>query len=344
MKLFRSLNIVLMAALLSAPSVLADERPVAMAIHGGAGTIEKSKMTADQERAYREKLAEAVNAGYRVLEEGGDSLDAVTTAIRILEDSPLFNAGIGAVYTYEGRHELDASIMEGATRRAGAVAGVTTVRNPIDLARMVMEDSPHVMLAGPGAEQFADSRGVKRVENSLFDTERRRQQLEKAKKKIEDETRQKGNEQAAVNALPVAFRMGTVGAVALDKSGNLAAGTSTGGMTAKRYGRIGDSPVIGAGTFADNDSCAVSATGHGEYFIRFNVAADICARVQYQGKSVAEAADAVINQVLLPVGGTGGVIVMDAAGNIALTFNTPGMYRASRSSDKPLYVGIFDKE
>ncbi|AOS97598.1 Isoaspartyl peptidase precursor [Microbulbifer aggregans] len=344
MKLFRSLSIVLMASLVWAETAMAEESPIAIAIHGGAGTIERSKMTDDQERAYREKLTEAVNAGYQVLEKGGDSLDAVTTAIRILEDSPLFNAGIGAVYTYEGRHELDASIMEGKSRRAGAVAGVTSVRNPIDLARMVMEDSPHVMLAGPGAETFAQSRGVERVDNSLFDTERRRKQLDEAKKKIQSEERRHGNEQAAVEALPVAFRMGTVGAVALDKNGNLAAGTSTGGMTAKRYGRIGDSPVIGAGTFADNASCAVSATGHGEYFIRFNVAADICARVRYQDKSVGEAADAVINDVLRPVGGTGGVIVLDAAGNIALTFNTPGMYRASRSSDSPLYIGIFDKE
>ncbi|KUJ79205.1 isoaspartyl peptidase/L-asparaginase [Microbulbifer flavimaris] len=344
MKLLRYLSLALISIWLPAQAVQAEESPIAIAIHGGAGTIERSKLAPEQERAYRQKLTEAVNAGYRVLEDGGESLDAVSAAIRILEDSPLFNAGVGAVYTYEGRHELDASIMEGKSRQAGAVAGVTRVRNPIDLARMVMEDSPHVMLAGTGAEAFAQSRDMDMVDNSLFDTERRRKQLEDAKKKIEAETRRQSSEQAAVEALPVAFRMGTVGAVALDKAGNLAAGTSTGGMTAKRYGRIGDSPVIGAGTFADNASCAVSATGHGEYFIRFNVAADICARVQYQGKSVAEAADAVINDVLRPVGGTGGVIVLDAAGNIALTFNTPGMYRASRSSGSPLSVGIFDKE
>ncbi|WP_078084960.1 isoaspartyl peptidase/L-asparaginase family protein [Microbulbifer mangrovi] len=316
----------------------------AIAIHGGAGTIEKSKMTPEKERAYRAKLEEAIDAGYAVLEKGGLSLDAVVAAINILEDSPLFNAGKGAVYTYEGAHELDASIMDGRDRQAGAVAGVKRVANPINLARMVMEDSPFVMLAGDGAEAFARSRGVPMVDNKQFDTEQRRQQLERAKEKLDKENKQDKDYRAAVDSLPVPFRMGTVGAVALDKQGNLAAGTSTGGMTAKRYGRIGDSPVIGAGTFADNRSCAVSATGHGEYFIRYNVAADICTRVAYQSKSVAKAADEVINDVLLPVGGTGGVIVLDAKGNIALTFNTKGMYRASRVAGQPAQVAIFGKD
>lgn len=341
-------NLALFAALMGAvalsASAQADEAPIALAIHGGAGTIEKSKMTAEQEQAYRDKLREALDRGYAVLEKGGASLDAVTAAINVLEDSPLFNAGKGAVYTYDGTHELDASIMDGKTRQAGAVAGVTRIQNPINLARMVMEDSPFVMLAGEGAEAFAQSQGVRFVDNKSFDTEQRFEQLKKAKEKLRKESKQDKDYQAAVESLPTPFKMGTVGAVALDKAGNLAAGTSTGGMTAKRFGRIGDSPVIGAGTFADNRSCAVSATGHGEYFIRYNVAADICARVEYQKESVTDAADQVINQVLLPVGGTGGVIVLDAKGDMALTFNTKGMYRASRSSKQPAQVAIFRED
>ncbi|WOX05303.1 isoaspartyl peptidase/L-asparaginase family protein [Microbulbifer pacificus] len=314
----------------------------AIAIHGGAGTIEKSSMTPEKQRAYEAKLEEAINAGYTVLEKGGASLDAVVAAINVMENSPLFNAGKGAVYTYDGAHELDASIMDGRNRQAGAVAGVKRIANPINLARMVMEDSPFVMLAGAGAEEFARSRGVPMVDNKIFDTEQRREQLERAKEKLDQENKQDKDYRAAVEALPVPFRMGTVGAVALDQQGNLAAGTSTGGMTAKRFGRIGDAPVIGAGTFADNKSCAVSATGHGEYFIRYNVAADICTRVAYQNKTIAQAADEVINQILLPVGGTGGVIVLDAKGNIALTFNTKGMYRASRIAGQPAQVAIFE--
>ncbi|SHG14591.1 beta-aspartyl-peptidase (threonine type) [Microbulbifer donghaiensis] len=333
--------LILMFTLAGSLPLQAAESPIAIAIHGGAGTIEKSKMTPEREKAYRDKLQEALDKGYAVLDRGGSSLDAVVTAINVLENSPLFNAGKGAVYTYEGRHELDASIMDGKTREAGAVAGVTRIENPINLARMVMENSPFVMLAGEGAETFAQSQGVPLVDNKLFDSEQRFEQLQKAKEKLEKEQKRDKDYQAAVERLPTPYKMGTVGAVALDRQGNIAAGTSTGGMTAKRYGRIGDSPVIGAGTFADNDSCAVSATGHGEYFIRYNVAADICARVEYQGKSVAEAADEVINKVLLPVGGTGGVIVLDAEGNMALTFNTKGMYRASRSSSQPAKIAIF---
>lgn len=319
----------------------ADAPKFAIAIHGGAGTIEKSSMTPEKRRAYEAKLEAAIDAGYAVLENGGASLDAVVAAINVMENSPLFNAGKGSVYTYDGTHELDASIMDGRNRQAGAVAGVKHIANPINLARMVMEDSPFVMLAGAGAEEFARSRGVPMVDNKIFDSEQRREQLERAKEKLDKENQQDKDYRAAVDALPVPFRMGTVGAVALDQQGNLAAGTSTGGMTAKRFGRIGDAPVIGAGTFADNNSCAVSATGHGEYFIRYNVAADICMRVAYQNKTVAQAADEVINQILLPVGGTGGVIVLDANGNIALTFNTAGMYRASRVAGKAAEVAIF---
>jgi len=338
-----SVAALLLSLLFACLPLQAAEPPIAIAIHGGAGTIEKSSMTPEQERAYRGKLREALDNGYSVLEKGGSSLDAVVAAITTLEQSPLFNAAKGAVYTYDGHHELDASIMDGRTRAAGAVAGVQRVESPIGLARLVMEQSPFVMLSGEGAEAFAQSQGIPLVDNKLFDTKRRFEQLQKAKEQLKKE-RQGKDYQAAVQALPTPFKVGTVGAVALDKHGNIAAGTSTGGMTAKRYGRIGDSPVIGAGTFADNDSCAVSATGHGEYFIRFNVAADICARVRYRGESVAQAADEVINGVLTPVGGTGGVIVLDRAGNIALTFNTRGMYRASRSSSAPAQVSIFKGE
>lgn len=335
---------ILSFSVVSAMADTPEKTPIAIAIHGGAGTIEKSQMTPEKERAYRAKLEEALNAGYAVLAKGGDSLDAVIAAINIMENSPLFNAGKGAVYTYEGEHELDASIMDGRNREAGAVAGVKRIANPINLARKVMEDSPFVMLSGTGAEAFASSQGVPLVENKSFDTEQRRKQLDKAKEKLDRENRQDKDYRASVDALPTPYKMGTVGAVALDKKGNLAAGTSTGGMTAKRYGRIGDAPVIGAGTFADNQSCAVSATGHGEYFIRYNVAADICARVQYQNKSVAKAADEVINGVLKPIGGTGGVIVLDPKGNISLVFNTKGMYRGSRSNTAPAQVAIFADE
>ena len=319
----------------------ATERPFAIAIHGGAGTIKKEKFTPEREKAYRAKLAEAVEAGYSVLDKGGASLDAVTAAINVLENSPFFNAGKGAVYTHNETHEMDASIMDGKNRQAGAVAGVKHIENPINLARLVMEESVHVMLSGDGAEEFASQQGVALVDNTIFDTEGRYKSLLRAKakmKKAEDELK---DYQAAHQALAIEYKVGTVGAVALDKMGNIAAGTSTGGMTNKRFGRIGDSPVIGAGTFAENESCAVSATGHGEYFIRYNVAADICARVKYQGKSIEQAGNEVIHDVLMPVGGTGGVIIIDTKGNISLPFNTKGMYRATKSNGSPTYVGIF---
>lgn len=322
----------------------AAETPFAIAIHGGAGTIEKSRFTPEQEKQYRAKLAEAVETGYKVLAKGGESLDAVTAAINVLENSPYFNAGRGAVYTYDGAHELDASIMDGRDRQAGAVAGVKHIENPINLARLVMEESVHVMLSGQGAEEFAKEQGVSLIENNVFDTENRYKSLLKAKEKLDKAKATSKDYQAAHTALPVNYKMGTVGAVALDKNGNLAAGTSTGGMTAKRFGRIGDAPVIGAGTFAENDSCAVSATGHGEYFIRYNVAADICARVKYKNKTIAQAGDEVINGVLKPIGGTGGVIIVDNKGNISLPFNTSGMYRASKSNTQATYVGIFKGE
>ena len=333
----------LISALGTSGGISAKETPLAIAIHGRAGTIERSKFTPEKEKAYRAKLKEAVEAGYKVLNKGGESLDAVTAAINILENSPFFNAGKGAVYTYDGEHEMDASIMDGRNRQAGAVAGVKQIENPINLARLVMDKSVHVMLAKEGAEEFAKQQGIKLVDNKIFDTDHRYQSLLKAKKKL-DTAQSNKDYQANHQALPVNYKMGTVGAVALDINGNIAAGTSTGGMTAKRFGRIGDSPVIGAGTFADNNSCAVSATGHGEYFIRYNVAADICARVQYQGKTIVQAGNEVIHDVLLPVGGTGGVIIIDAKGNISLPFNTKGMYRASKSNTSATYVGIFKED
>lgn len=322
-------------------NALSAEVPFAIAIHGGAGTIEKSKFTPKEEQAYRAKLTQAVEAGYKVLEQGGESLDAITAAIQVMEQSTYFNAGRGAVYTYDGSHELDASIMDGRNRQAGAVAGVKHVESPINLARLVMDNSVHVMLSGQGAEEFAKEQGIPLIENNLFDTEHRYKALLKAKQKLDKAKATSKDYQAAHKALPNNYKMGTVGAVALDKNGNLAAGTSTGGMTAKRYGRIGDAPVIGAGTFAENESCAVSATGHGEYFIRYNVASDICARVKYQGKTITQAGDEVINGVLAPIGGTGGVIIVDTKGNISLPFNTSGMYRASKSNTQATYVGIF---
>ncbi|WP_448213915.1 isoaspartyl peptidase/L-asparaginase family protein [Colwellia sp. MEBiC06753] len=313
----------------------------AIAIHGGAGTIDKAKFTPALTAQYKNKLKEAVNAGYALLEQGKSSQEAVIAAIQILEDAPIFNAGRGAVYTYDETHELDASIMNGKTLNAGAVSGVKTVKSPIALAEAVMEKSVHVMLSGEGAEQFALQQGLVSVENSYFDTEFRYKALLKAKKKLAEKTKELKDFQAAHQTLDSEYKFGTVGAVALDKQGNIVAGTSTGGMTAKRFGRIGDAPIIGAGTYANNESCAVSATGHGEYFIRYHVAADICARMQYQGKSLAEAAETVVNGVLVEAGGEGGVIAIDTKGNIAMPFNSSGMYRASRVEGQAAKAAIF---
>ncbi len=351
MKRISSLLAITLAAFTSfSSSVWADEKPFSIAIHGGAGTITKAKLTPEQQQAYRDKLTEAVNAGYKVLETGGDSVVAIQAAIRVLENSPLFNAGVGAVYTYDGMHEMDASIMDGKTMNAGAVSGVKHIKNPIELANAVMNSSPHVMLSGAGAEEFALTQGFTLVPANHFDTESRYKQLQDAKAKLkraESEIGNKSPDYQASNTPPrldyldLDYKFGTVGAVALDKSGNLAAGTSTGGMTAKRFGRIGDSPVIGAGTYAENGVCAVSATGHGEYFIRYHVAGDICARVKYQNKSIIQAADEVINQRLITAGGTGGVIAIDQRGNIATPFNTEGMYRATRKNGEPADVMIW---
>lgn len=332
-------------SLLLGKSLLAVEVPkepqLAIAIHGGAGTISKSKMTVEKRAKYEQKLQESVEVGYQLLKQGKSSQEAVIAAIQVLENSPLFNAGKGAVYTFDGSHELDASIMDGKTLNAGAVSGVKTVKSPILLAKKIMDESVHVMLSGEGAELFAAEQGIPLVENSYFDTEHRYQSLLKAKEKIKKSAKELKDFRAAHDSLPVEYKVGTVGAVALDRFGNIAAGTSTGGMTAKRYGRVGDAPIIGAGTYANNDSCAVSATGHGEYFIRYHVAADICARMQYQGVSLDEAANKVVNGVLKEAGGSGGIIALDKYGNITMPFNTTGMYRASKSSTQKLFIGIF---
>jgi beta-aspartyl-peptidase (threonine type) len=319
----------------------AAEPRLAIAIHGGAGTINKLEMTEEKRAKYEQKLQEAVTAGYTLLEQGKSSQEAVIAAIQVLESSPLFNAGKGAVYTFDGKHELDASIMDGKTLNAGAVSGVRTVKSPILLAKKVMDESVHVMLSGEGAELFAAEHGLPLVDNNYFDTDHRYQSLLKAKERIKEAEKEPKDFRAAYESLPVEYKVGTVGAVALDAHGNIAAVTSTGGMTAKRYGRIGDSPIIGAGTYANNDSCAVSATGHGEYFIRYHVAADICARMEYQGLSLEKAANKVVNGVLKEAGGAGGIIAVDRLGNIAMPFNTLGMYRASKSSTQDLYIGIF---
>lgn len=331
-RLFPQFLAVCLALTSTAPSIaLAQKQRVAIAIHGGAGVIDRAALTKEREAAIRADLERALRAGYARLTAGASSLDAVSAAIIILEDSPYFNAGKGAVYTADGTHELDAAIMDGARRRAGAVAGVRRVKNPILLARAVMEHSDHVLLSGAGAETFARLQKMVMVPPSYFDTPERLEALHEAQRL------EKLNPKAA---LPHKAYFGTVGAVALDQSGDLAAATSTGGMTNKRYGRIGDTPLIGAGTYADRE-CAVSATGHGEYFIRSVVAYDICARVAYRGSTVKQAAETVILDELKSLGGEGGVITMDREGNIAMPFNSAGMYRASIDVDGHVSVEIF---
>ena len=314
-------------------------------IHGGAGTILKSNMTPELEAAYRDKLKEALTAGYNILKNDGKSLDAVEAAIRILEDSPLFNAGKGVVLTSEGTAEMDASIMDGKTLSAGAVAALKHVKNPISLARLVMEQSPHVMMVGDGAEAFAKQHGVELVPQEYFITEKRQKDLQKAKEaeqKQNKPSKETAPEKPGIPSQPTGDKKhGTVGAVALDKFGNLAAGTSTGGMTNKKFGRIGDSPIIGAGTYANNRTCAVSATGHGEFFIRSVVAHDISALMEYKGMSLKDAANLVIMNKLEKLGGDGGVIAIDHDGNIAMPFNTAGMYRGYVGPDGKVVVEIY---
>ncbi len=291
----------------------------AIVIHGGAGTILKENMTEDQEKAYQEALNAALDIGEEILKNGGASGDAVVQTIIYMENSELFNSGKGAVFTNAGKNELDASYMDGATRNAGAVGGVTVVKNPILAARAVMEKSEHVLLTGVGAEQFAKEQGLEIVDPEYFFTQRRWDSLQKAKAKE--------NATTGMNLEYNDYKFGTVGCVALDKSGNITAGTSTGGMTNKRYNRIGDSPIIGAGTYANNATCGVSCTGHGEYFIRYAVAYDVSAMMEYGDVSLAEAANSIVNDKLMKAGGSGGLIALDKYGNVAMPFNTSGMYR-----------------
>jgi len=328
---------------------LASEPPPArkpqwgIVIHGGAGNIRRESLTPEKEAEYRAKLTEALRAGHAVLAQGGASLDAVSAAIRILEDSPLFNAGKGAVFTHDGKNELDASIMDGRTLKAGAVAGLQHVKNPIDLARRVMEKSPHVMMVAEGAEAFAKEQGIELVPAEYFRTEERWQQLQKVLEKEKASQGQPPSSQAPSRAPATGDeKFGTVGAVALDQAGNLAAGTSTGGMTNKRYGRVGDAPIIGAGTYA-NARCAVSATGHGEYFIRYTVARDICARMEYLELPLLESAHSVVMDVLVKAGGEGGVIAMDSQGQVTMPFNSTGMYRGYMGEDGMAHVAIFQQ-
>ena len=302
-----------------------------LVIHGGAGTITRAQMTPDREAAYTAALGEALQAGQQILAAGGTSLDAVVAAIRVMEDQPLFNAGKGSVFTAEGAVELDASIMDGATRQAGAVAGVTRIKNPILAARAVMDRSRHVMLQGGGADVFAEAQGLELVPNGYFHTERRRLQLEQVKQ----------GQEALLLDHDADHKYGTVGAAALDTHGNLAAGTSTGGMTNKMFGRVGDSPIIGAGTYANNASCAVSGTGQGEYFIRATVARDICALMEYAGLSLAEAARRMVQDTLTGLGGQGGIIAVDRDGGAVFEFNTEGMYRARVAHDTDAEIAIY---
>lgn len=292
-----------------------------LVLHGGAGAIEKDKMTPEMDSAYRGALHQALDAGEDVLASGGSSLNAIEAVITYMEDSPLFNAGRGAVFNFDGKNELDASIMDGRTLAAGAIAGVTRLKNPVVVARAVMEKSDHVFLFGSGAEEFALSIGLDTVDPTYFFTERRWQNLQRAKTLDEEKNLSEVEDEKQ------AFKYGTVGAVALDKAGNLAAATSTGGMTNKRWRRIGDAPVIGAGTYADNRSCAVSCTGHGEYFIRYAIAHDLAARVRYNQQSLEEAGQFLIHEELLKEGGRGGLIALDTMGRFTMPFNTEGMYR-----------------
>jgi beta-aspartyl-peptidase (threonine type) len=317
------------------PKTPAKPPEITMVIHGGAGTITRDKMTPEKEKAIRDKLTEALEAGHTILRNRGAALDAVEAAIKILEDSPLFNAGKGAVFTAEGKNELDASIMDGATLKAGAVASVTTIKNPIAAARAVMAQSKHVLLVGPGAERFAGEKGLEIVPPHYFFDQERWDELQKIKE----------SEKASLTPPSSPKTMlGTVGALALDSQGNLAAGTSTGGLTNKMHGRVGDSPIIGAGTYANNKTCAVSGTGQGEYFIRLEIAYDVSALTEYGGLTLKEAADKVIREKLTGLGGTGGIVALDKNGNIAAPFNTAGMYRGWIQGDGPAHTAMYADE
>ncbi|WP_316804944.1 isoaspartyl peptidase/L-asparaginase [Pedobacter nototheniae] len=339
MKSIRLLAILFMLVLTF--NVSAQQKYV-MVIHGGAGTILKKNMTPEKEAAYIAALTEALKAGYAKIQAGKTSLDAVEATIHIMENSPLFNAGKGAVFTHDGRNELDAAIMNGKTLEAGAVAGVTTVKNPISAARAVMEKSEHVMMVGAGADQFAKDAGLEIVDPKYFWTKERWDGLQKAIK--EDSTKavlDHGSKKSELLGIKNHdYKFGTVGCVALDKAGNLAAGTSTGGMTNKKYGRVGDSPIIGAGTYCNNETAGVSCTGWGEYYIRNVVAKTISDLMEYKNLSVAEAAKIVLDKVG-KMGGDGGLIALDRKGNVTMPFNTEGMYRGTVTAEGKIEVLIY---
>lgn len=347
--------LVLISAFFLSLTAFAQSNKITLVIHGGAGTITRANMTPEKEKAYRADLERAMKTGYEILRKGGTSMDAVEATIRVMEDSPLFNAGKGAVFTHEGKNEMDAAFMDGKTLAAGSIAGVTTIKNPISAARAVMEKSEHVMLVGKGAEEFAKLKGLEIVDPSYFYTEPRWKGLQKAlqEEKMQldhsDTLKKSGFVKPGISGSSAIDKLifdegkkyGTVGCVALDQYGNLAAGTSTGGMTNKRWGRVGDAPIIGAGTYANNKTCAVSATGHGEYFIRSVVAYDISALMEYKGLSVQKAADEVVMKKLVKIGGEGGVIALDKNGNFAMPFNSAGMYRGFIKSDGSWEVKIY---
>ncbi len=330
MKRFIFKSAILVIVILIQLSIFAQQKPkYVIVIHGGAGVIKKENMSDEKEAAYIKKLNEALETGNKILKNGGTAIETVISVIKIMEDSPLFNAGKGAVFTHDGKNELDVSIMDGKTLNAGAASGVSNVKNPIELAYKIMSKSNHVMLSGEGASQFAKEQGLEIVDPKYFYTENRwkslQNVLEREKKKLENEKE----------------KHGTVGCVVLDKYGNLAAGTSTGGMTNKQYGRIGDSPVIGAGTYANNATCAVSCTGHGEFFIRYVVAHSVSALMEYKNLSLQDAGNEIINKKLKAVGGTGGLVSVDKDGNIAMPFNTPGMFRGFLKSTGEKEVLIY---
>lgn len=320
------------------PDVKTNE--FAIVIHGGAGTILKKNMTPEKEKLYKETLAEAIKTGHEILKNGGTSLEAVEKTIHVMENSPIFNAGKGAVFTHDETNELDASIMDGKTLNAGAIAGVTDIKNPISAAKLVMTNSEHVMLSGTGASEFAKEQGLEIVDPSYFYTEGRFKSLQRIKEKEKTELDHDGKT-AFYDPMIKDSKFGTVGCVALDKHGNIVAGTSTGGMTNKRWNRIGDAPIIGSGTYANNETCGVSSTGWGEYFIRAQVAHDISALIDYKGLSLKEATTEVIQNKLTKLGGTGGVVALDKNGNMVFEFNTAGMYRASMDDDGNLVVQIY---
>jgi len=321
-------------ALLALAMITESASPVAIVIHGGAGRMDKAKFTPERQKEYHTTLEASLRAGHAILKKAGSSLDAVQAAIIVMEDSPLFNAGKGAVFTSEGRNELDASLMNGLTLEAGAVGGVTTLKNPILAARAVMDHTSHVLLTNEGAEAFAKNRGLKLVKPTYFHTDHRWRQLQEWKKK-------KAEGKNTFLDGKHADYFGTVGCVALDAKGNIAAGTSTGGLTGKQFGRIGDSPIIGAGTYANNKTCGISCTGHGEYFIRYAVAHDISAHMEYKNSTLAQAARDIVQIKLKKAKGSGGIIGLDAKGNIVMEFNTPAMNRGSIDKDGKLTTGIF---